>query len=423
MGRFSLLFQRADDADALRVVGVGAVAEVEAEHVGAGAVQALDHLRRGGGGAERGDDLGPPPAAERDAWGHGRLGSRSAPGQRGRQRRHPFGDRAPGGKTPARAGRSMSLSQRSTAWRDRLRSAHAPGDRRSASRVASGSRGAGKPCRLPRGFLPWWPATRISRQRAAPLPASAAGGAVLAGRTVRRLLGGRRGWCAAGRADSETIALLRWRRTAAVRPRRVSVRVRMREGSRRRAARRRCSLPSYRWRLGLHGRSVSAGASSGSGVAATPIAVPFSPGSVSSGGAVSGVSESAGVGAAPWTAASTGGALGQVLDGGCTIAEVGASAGRAGRVSGFRDGRKLRRDQGLGHVARGMVVLDRRGRQGQVGIGARRRGRPRHEGGGTDRRASGGRGPGGTGTASRTAAATPPRAASAAVRQRSARWR
>ena len=30
------------------LVGVGAVAEVEAEHVGAGDVQPLDHLRRGG---------------------------------------------------------------------------------------------------------------------------------------------------------------------------------------------------------------------------------------------------------------------------------------------------------------------------------------------------------------------------------------
>ena len=150
MGRLSLLFQRADDADALGVVGVGAVAEVEAEHVGAGAVQPLDHLRRGGGGAERGDDLGPPPAAERDAWGHGRLGLPICSGPAGAPEEAPLRRSRAGRQDPRTRAGPVAGDQPRGEWQPRRRNALSPSER-VPSMVAR---------------------IRISRQRAAPpLPA------------------------------------------------------------------------------------------------------------------------------------------------------------------------------------------------------------------------------------------------------------
>ena len=66
----------ADGGDAGGVVLVGAVGEVEAEDVGAGAVQALDHLRAGRGGAEGGDHL--------RAAGRRRVATSVGPGGGGR---------------------------------------------------------------------------------------------------------------------------------------------------------------------------------------------------------------------------------------------------------------------------------------------------------------------------------------------------
>src|SRR3546814_14087195 len=52
-----LVLDRADGLIALSMVVVRAVAEVEAEHIGAGAKELADHLLAGAGGAERGEDL------------------------------------------------------------------------------------------------------------------------------------------------------------------------------------------------------------------------------------------------------------------------------------------------------------------------------------------------------------------------------
>jgi hypothetical protein len=62
-----LLRQLAHQRDALGVLGVRAVGEVDAGHVQARVDEAAQHVARGGRGAERGDDLG----ARRVASGHG----------------------------------------------------------------------------------------------------------------------------------------------------------------------------------------------------------------------------------------------------------------------------------------------------------------------------------------------------------------
>ena len=66
-----LLLQRADGGDEGGVVLVGAVAEVQAEDVGAAPEQAAQHLGRGAGRAERGHDLGAPAAAQLALGDHG----------------------------------------------------------------------------------------------------------------------------------------------------------------------------------------------------------------------------------------------------------------------------------------------------------------------------------------------------------------
>ena len=64
-----LLLECADEGDAGAVVVVGAVAEVDAEDVGAGVEQAAQHVRGGGGGAEGGDDAGAAVTPEVGAAG------------------------------------------------------------------------------------------------------------------------------------------------------------------------------------------------------------------------------------------------------------------------------------------------------------------------------------------------------------------
>src|SRR3546814_9774703 len=51
-----LVLDRADGLIALSMVVVRAVAEVEAEHIGAGAKELADHLLAGAGGAERSEE-------------------------------------------------------------------------------------------------------------------------------------------------------------------------------------------------------------------------------------------------------------------------------------------------------------------------------------------------------------------------------
>src|SRR5947208_13782119 len=51
------LLQPADDVEALAMIGVAAMAEIEPEDVGAGLEQAADHLRRRARRPERGEDL------------------------------------------------------------------------------------------------------------------------------------------------------------------------------------------------------------------------------------------------------------------------------------------------------------------------------------------------------------------------------
>ena len=65
-----LFLQLADHGEAGGVVVVRAVREIQPEHVGAGLEQAGQHLGRGAGGAERGNDLGAPAAAQLGAEGH-----------------------------------------------------------------------------------------------------------------------------------------------------------------------------------------------------------------------------------------------------------------------------------------------------------------------------------------------------------------
>ena len=60
-----LLGGGADRLDRLRVALAVGVGEVEAEDVGAGLDQCLEHLRVPAGRADRGDDLGPPAPAPR----------------------------------------------------------------------------------------------------------------------------------------------------------------------------------------------------------------------------------------------------------------------------------------------------------------------------------------------------------------------
>ena len=91
-GAADAAFDLADHADARGVVFVGAVGEVEAEDVGAGAVEAFDDLDGGGGGAERRDHLGAAAAAQ---------------GGAGAMRAYPSGFGAGGS---VRSGRRMRVS-------------------------------------------------------------------------------------------------------------------------------------------------------------------------------------------------------------------------------------------------------------------------------------------------------------------------
>jgi len=74
-GMRDLPLQVADDGEQLGVVVMGAVAEIEPEHVGPGLQQAQQHLGRGAGRAERRDDFGAAAAAQLALLDHG-AGSR-----------------------------------------------------------------------------------------------------------------------------------------------------------------------------------------------------------------------------------------------------------------------------------------------------------------------------------------------------------